>query len=320
VNPTVPPLAYTPLEVEGVIRCCPDDFCVEERAAFEPTRDGEHLFLHIEKRGLNSNDVAVLLARNYGVAPVDVSFAGMKDRHAVTRQWFSVRTNTDASPAPGTGWHVIETTRHRRKLRRGELAGNAFRIRVRKLTGDVRRLPERLDTLRSAGTPNYFGDQRFGRDAANVARAKAWVCRRPRAVVPPFQKGLHLSTARALLFNAVLGSRVEAGNWNRLVDGDVPLDSLPTGPLWGRGRPLVRGTAFEIEAAALAAYREWLDPLEHLGLAHERRSLVLKPAQFDTSIDDATLELRFELPPGQYATALLRELGTLRNAATESAA
>ncbi len=318
----MPPLAYTPLRVEGVIRCCPDDFYVDERAMFEPSGDGEHLLLRVEKRGLNTNDVATQLARAYGAAPVDVSFAGMKDRHATTRQWFSVRTPADKLPdAPSpSAWRVLDSARHHRKLRRGELAGNTFRIRVRSLCGDIDALSERLNTLRSTGTPNYFGEQRFGQDAANVARARAWVCRRPRPVVAPFQKGLHLSTARALLFNAVLACRVEAGNWNQLIDGDVPLDSFPTAPLWGRGRAPASGAAFALESAALADYREWLDPLEHLGLTKERRGLVMQPSQFDWSIDQTHLELRFDLRSGQYATTLLRELGSLRNAAAGSPA
>jgi len=316
----VPPLAYTPLRLEGVIRTCPDDFVVDERAAFEPTHDGEHLLLRIEKRGLNTNDVATELARSYGVSPGDVSFAGMKDRHAVTRQWFSVLTPSDVLPAMSPGWRVIDSTRHRRKLRRGELAFNAFRIRAHGLRGSVDAIQERIEVLRRSGAPNYFGEQRFGSNGANVARAKAWVCRRPRAAVAPFQKGLHLSTGRALLFNAVLARRVEARNWNRLVDGDVALDTLPTGPLWGRGRPPAHGDALDIETAALVEYREWLDPLEHLGLNQERRGLVLQPMQLEASVDGATLELRFELLPGCYATALLRELGTFRNSAAEMAA
>ncbi len=320
MDPTVPPLAYTPLRLEGVIRTCPDDFVVDERAAYEPTHDGEHLLLRIEKRGLNTHDVATELARVYGVSPGDVSFAGMKDRHAVTRQWFSVLTPSDALPATSPAWRVIESTRHRRKLRRGELARNAFRIRVRGLRGSVDELQERIEALRGAGAPNYFGEQRFGINGANVARAKTWVCHRPRAPIAAFQKGLHLSTARALLFNAVLARRVECGNWNCLIDGDVALAALPTGPLWGRGRPQARGAALDVETAVLLEYREWLDPLEHLGLSQERRGLVLRPLQLEATIEGATLELHFELPPGHYATALLRELGTFRNSAAEMAA
>ncbi len=316
----MPPLAYSPLPVEGVIRSCPDDFFVDERAAFEPSHVGEHLLLRIEKRGANTNDVATELARLYAVSPRDVSFAGMKDRHAVTRQWFSVLTPSAVVPQPAANWRVLEHARHQRKLRRGELAGNAFCIRVRGLHGNVHGLSDRIAALRDGGAPNYFGEQRFGRDGGNVERARAWVCRRPRASVPAFQKGLHLSTARALLFNAVLACRVKAGNWNRLIEGDVPLDGAPTGPLWGRGRARARGAALDLETAALAEYREWLDPLEHLGLTQERRGFVLRPLQLEAAVDGCTLELRFELPPGHYATVLLREIGTFRSSVAENAA
>jgi tRNA pseudouridine13 synthase len=316
VDPIAPPRAHTQLLVEGVIRRCPDDFRVDERPAFEPTGEGEHLLLRIEKKGLNTHDVAMELARVFTVAPTDVAFAGMKDRHAVTRQWFSVRTPRDAvALPPQPGWRVLESARHARKLRRGDLLGNTFAIRVRDVKGDRDALAQRLDVLRRSGAPNYFGEQRFGRNGANVERARAWICKRPRPVVPAFQKGLHLSTARALLFNAVLGRRVENNSWDRLIAGDVPIDGTPTGPLWGRGRPAARDAALQIETETLATYREWLDPLEHLGLSQERRVLALRPKCFEWWIEPDQFEVAFELGAGQFATALLRELGTLHNAA-----
>ena len=315
MDPIAPPRAYARLSVEGVIRACLDDFRVDEYAVFEPSGEGEHLLLRIEKRGLNTNDVANDLARAFGVVPLDVSFAGMKDRHAVTRQWFSVRTPADASnvDVASSSWRVLESARHARKLRRGDLAGNAFHIRVRDLRGDVDALTERLQLLSTRGAPNYFGEQRFGRESANVERARRWICNRPRPIVLPFQKGLHLSTARALLFNAVLGQRVIAQNWDRLIDGDVAIDAVPTGPLWGRGRPAASGAALAIETDALIAHRQWLDPLEHLGLAQERRIFVLRPNKFEWALDRTQLEVRFDLSPGQFATTLLAEIGALRN-------
>ncbi len=314
------PYAYRPLPITGELRRCVDDFLVDESAAFEPSGDGEHLLVRIEKRGVNTYDVMRDLARAFTVAPVDVSFAGMKDRHAVARQWFSVRTPRGAAhvESPRSDWRILETARHRRKLRRGELAGNTFRIRVRDLSGDVDTVSERLDALNRRGAPNYFGEQRFGHDGANVERARQWLCRRPRPSVSPFRKGLHLSTARALLFNAVLGARVSAQNWNQLIDGDVAVEACPTGPLWGRGRSGVTGVAQGFESDATAVYRDWLDPLEHLGLSQERRSLVLQPRAIEWSLERSDLELRFDLLPGQYATTLLRELGSFRNAAVRS--
>jgi tRNA pseudouridine13 synthase len=315
VASVVLPRAYAALPIEGMTRCCPEDFVVEERAQ-HPVADGEHLLLWIEKRGLNSHQVATDLARLFVVPDVDVSFAGMKDRHAVTRQWFSVRTprTVDALDGAAGLWRVLGSQRGQRKLRRGDLEGNAFVIRIRGVSGDSATVTERLERLRDFGVPNYFGEQRFGHGGANIERARAWVCNRPRPVVSPFQKGLHLSTARALLFNAVLARRVRDGSWNMLLDGDVADSGVPTGPLWGRGRLATSGSAALCEAEALASYREWQDPLEHLGLMQERRALVAWPRDLRGALRDRTLELSFELPAGQYATAVLREIGSWDNA------
>ncbi|HEY6600116.1 MAG TPA: tRNA pseudouridine(13) synthase TruD [Pseudomonadales bacterium] len=321
MDPTSPPRAFAALSVRGLYRRCLDDFCVDEIPAVEPTGEGEHLLLRIEKRGVNSAAVADDLARVFGVAPIDVSFAGMKDRHAVTRQWFSVRTPRDASCMGSIPecWRVIDSIRHRSKLRRGDLTGNRFRIRIRELCGDHEALRERIAGIASTGVPNYFGEQRFGHDGANVERARSWIGSRPRASIPAFQKGLHLSTARALLFNAVLAHRVERGSWNASIDGDV-VQTGPTGPLWGRGRTQSTGEARSIEDTALAPYREWLDPLEHLGLTQQRREFVLRPVRLDGVVGGQVLDLEFDLGAGEYATALLRELGAFRNAAMRAAA
>ncbi len=317
MDPIAPPHAYTQLLVEGVIRRCTDDFFVDEHPAFEASGEGEHLLLRIEKRGLNTHDVATELTHAFAVEPVDVSYAGMKDRHAVTRQWFSIRTPRNATHigVGSSSWRVLEYTRHIRKLRRGDLSGNAFRIRVRDLMGDTEGLEQRLTQLGERGAPNYFGEQRFGHGGANVERARAWICRRPRPAIAAFQKSLHLSTARALLFNAVLAQRVVDQSWDGLIDGDVAIDESPTGPLWGRGRPAASGAALSIETGALEAYHEWLDPLEHLGLTQERRRFALRPRQLEWSMEAGLLELSFDLAPGQFATVLLRELGTLCNVA-----
>jgi tRNA pseudouridine13 synthase len=310
------PHAHLPLPIEGVVRRCPDDFIVEERASHSVDNDGDHLLLWIEKRGVNSRHVAADLAQLFAVQPIDVSFAGMKDRHAVTRQWFSVRTPRPSIDGDGgAAWRILGSQRARQKLRRGDLAGNTFTIRIRELRADPQCLTQRLELLRDGGVPNYFGEQRFGHDGANIERARAWISHRPRAPVSAFQKGLHLSTARAVLFNAVLAQRVTDGTWHRLLDGDVADGDAPTGPLWGRGRRASTGCAAVLEDHALAAYVDWLDPMEHLGLKQERRSLVARPIDLGWSLNETNLELHFALAPGQYATVVLRELGTWCNAA-----
>jgi tRNA pseudouridine13 synthase len=313
------PRAFVPLPVAGVIRASPEDFVVDERGVHVED-SGEHLLLRIEKRDRTSAQVASALAHAFGVAPLDVSYAGMKDRYAVARQWFSIRGGIAGRAAGGDGWRILECRRRPTKLRRGELSGNAFSIRIRAVTGDVGALTARVAALGTCGVPNYFGEQRFGRCAGNIERARTWLTAgRPRPPVSSLQRGLHLSTARALLFNAVLAARISADNWRTSLPGDVLSDGLPTAPLWGRGRSESRDEAAAVESAALAPYGDWLSPLEHVGLRQQRRVLVAMPRALRYAVEGDTLRLDFELAAGQYATALLRELGAWRNAAEHSA-
>lgn len=282
------------------------DFVVREKLAFEPTGEGEHLLLHIEKTGLGTPDLARLLARAHGVEPAAVGYAGMKDKRAVTSQWFSLA----GVPAPEDslggvdGVRVLGQTRHARKLRRGEIARNEFEIVLRGLgTRDPLPALERLDR---EGAPNYFGAQRFGRD--NLEKAAAWLPRRRRVRVSRFRQGLYLSALRSYLFNQVLAERVRRGSWQSSIDGDVLSDGLPTGPLWGRGRSPASGEAAACEREVLEAHRELLDGLEHAGLVQDRRRLVLRAAGLAWSREGETLSLSFSLPTGGYATSFLSEV------------
>jgi tRNA pseudouridine13 synthase len=289
---------------------------VAELGGVEPEGGGEHLYLRLEKTGLATPEVARWLAECYRVPESAVSYAGMKDKHAVTEQWFSVHTPHDAEALPPrAGVRLCAAARHRRKLRRGQLAANRFQIRLRAVVGDG--WPERLAAVRDGGVPNYFGPQRFGTD--NLARARAWLAERRRRRSGAFRAGLHLSVLRSFLFNEVLAMRVCNHTWNRLVPGDVTMSlaqpgdgtfscPAPTGPLWGRGRSPASAAALEMERAALAPHGEICDGLEHAGLDQQRRSLVLKAADLIWQADGDDLELSFTLPPGGYATTLLGEV------------
>jgi len=305
-----PPRALPLAAVRGCYRRSAEDFVVDEILAFEPCGEGEHLWLHVEKRDQNSEAVAAALAAGYGVPAVAVSFAGRKDRRAVARQWFSVHTFRDdvASPLPD-GCRVLGAARHGRKLRRGELGGNRFRIRLCAITGDVGGLDDRLSVLPGLDVPNYFGPQRFGFEGDNVPRAFAWLLHRPRRAVSHFEKGLHLSVGRALVFNAVLAHRVALGTWNRALPGDVLEDGRATGPLWGRGRSATGDCAAAVERAALADFGDWCHALEHVGLAQARRGLSFRPRGLVAAREGDVVTLEFTLGPGEYATALLREIG-----------
>lgn len=321
-------------EVHGLIRCRPEDFRVFERPAVTPDGKGNHLWLEVEKRGANTDWVAGRLAAAAGVPRRDVGFAGMKDRHGVTTQWFSVglqeADNDDWQNWSIEGVRVLQALRHGRKLRRGVLAGNRFRLVLRELTGDTGSLEERIATLAADGMPNYFGPQRFGHGGLNVERARIWLEDGGR--VRRQQRSLYLSAARSYLFNQVLSARVERGDWNRLLDGELAqLDSRrpvfscdlpdpelerrcaafeihPTGPMPGKADRGPEREAAAVENAVLDTERGLVEALARAGADAARRSLRAVPRGLEARLECDTLELWFELPAGSYATSLLREL------------
>lgn len=289
----------------------PEDFQVTELTDIEFADAGEHLYGYVEKTNLTTREVAQRLAV-LGAVPVDdVGYAGMKDKRAQTRQWFSLPTKRDdvfaelcaSEAAPGL--ELLETRRHSRKLRRGQLVGNRFLIILRKLSSPV--CPERVKIVAEQGVPNYFGAQRFGGD--NLEAACRWLARRRKIRVSQFRKSLYLSVLRSFIFNELLAERVKDASWNQILDGDVVLDDSASGPLWGRGRSAVSGRAAELERKALAPHRQLLEDLEYAGVSQQRRALCLKAGAFDLQpSSDESVQLTFELPAGAYATVLLREL------------
>jgi tRNA pseudouridine13 synthase len=312
----------------------PEDFEVEEILGFEPDGEGQHALLWVEKRGLNSDAVAAVLARVAGVDARQVSYSGRKDRHAVTRQWFSVdlagRAEPDWAEGMPEGVVPLRAERHRRKLRRGSHQGNRFRLRLRDVDGDWAALEQRLERVAVEGVPNYFGPQRFGRDGGNLEQARAWFAGGRRRG----PKDLLLSAARSHLFNRVLAARVVEGNWQRacpgeplILDGSASYftpeavdasiegrlsrgDVHPSGPLWGRGEgPMAPG-----EVDRLADEADLRTGLERAGLRLERRSLRLFPARFEWHREGSDLLLAFELPRGTFATAVVRELADVGEA------
>lgn len=296
----------------GRYRATPEAFVVEELPGFEPSGAGEHLLLQVRKRGANTFWVAQELARHFGCRPADVGYCGEKDRHAVATQWFSLRDPGGALAATcatgGDGWQVLGQARHHRKLRRGEHAGNRFRLRL-DLDGspDAERVAAARSRLAS-GVANYFGPQRFGRDGANLEQAAAWVAG---AKLPPrgAMRGRILSTARSLLFNEVVAARVRHGSLRDPVEGDVITAAGATGPLWGRGRSATTAVAAVLEAAALEPWGDWCTRLEYAGLSQERRALLLRPAAVSLAAQGDALLLDCELPPGAFVTSVLAALG-----------
>ena len=330
------PHAHGQPRVQGRLRAVPEDFEVREELGFALDGGGEHVWLWVRKRDANTDWVARRLAERAGVPAGAVGYAGLKDRRAVTEQWFSVhlpgRPEPDWADGADPDFAVLRAVRHSRKLRRGALTGNAFRIAVREIDGDPAELAARLNSIVATGVPNYFGEQRFGREGGNLERAEA-LLRGEEKVRDRHRRGLYLSAARAALFNAVLARRVVAGTWNQPLPGEVLMlagshsiftatemddtlrrrvaefDLHPTGPLWGAGEPLGGGPVRELEEAVAATLPAFRDGLASAGLKQERRALrlIARDATLEFS-DEGTAILNFRLPAGAYATTVLREL------------
>lgn len=304
----------------GAMRTFTEDFIVDEKLGFEPEGDGEHIYLHLRKCHVNTDWLAQQIAKFTGVKRNDVGFCGLKDRHAQTSQWMSVYL----PKAPEPDWDqflaqlagevtLMAVTRGRRKLRRGMHQSNAFQLVIRSPAHlDEGALQERLRRIAQQGVPNYFGEQRFGRQGHNLVVADAWLTG-GRKIRDRSQKSMIMSAARSHLFNLVLARRVQDGTWRSVLDGDVSVNGYPTAPLWGRGRSAADLGPAEIERHALEPLQSWLSGLEHCGLDQERRSTVLMPEDLQWEFGPGALQLAFSLAPGQYATALLREIGTITN-------
>ncbi len=329
------PRTAPPPLTRAVLRAMPEDFLVEELMPFVPEGAGEHLWLKVQKRGFDTEQVAKQLARRAQIARRNVGYAGMKDRQAITVQWFSLhlpgRGDPDFSGLP-PGVEIREAVRHTRKLKTGALGGNRFVLVLRDCIGDRAAVTRRVEEIRVRGVPNYFGEQRFGRDGDNINHAQAMFAGtespRDRKL-----RGIYLSAARSLLFNAVLARRVADGSWERLLAGEAVMldgrrsffvpesheedfpwrlaagDIHPSGPLWGRGDPPSRGAVRDLELAVAGEYPELVHGLAQAGLEQERRALRVIPRDLAVDwLDAATLRIGFSLPPGSYATVLVREL------------
>ena len=289
--------------INGSIKTLPDEFVVNEVLPFELAGTGEHLYIEIEKTGANTGWVAYQLACFLEVRDLDVSYAGRKDRHGVTTQWFScylpTGTKVDWNLFSVEGVAVKSMTWHRSKLRRGQLQYNFFRIKVShgKLTKfQGSDLVKRLGRLAEHGFPNYFGPQRFGRGGHNLILADQLLRKGERV---PGNRGMLISAARSWLFNGFLARHLDQGEAQQGAQGPQG----PQGPLIGKSRDSQPGEEYfdEMEQA-------WATGLRKLGAKVGTRDLIVRPDEMSWSASEGGLVLKFRLPPGSYATSVLREL------------
>ncbi|WP_448548298.1 tRNA pseudouridine(13) synthase TruD [Thalassotalea fusca] len=326
---------YGQPEITGQLRTQESDFKVFEQLPFELTGEGEHLYIYIRKTGTNTVYVARELAKYFEVKESLVAYAGLKDRFAVTEQWFAVhlpgKQSYDLQNLEIDGVEVLHWQRHNKKLRTGALSGNRFVITLRNVS-DVKQLQQRWQLAITHGVPNYFGEQRFGIEGNNIAMAKTMFA--GKRVRDKKKRSMYLSAARSLIFNQCVSARVEQNTFEAPQLGDVMMlagtqsifvpesidaeieqrfgehDIDITCPMWGRGQLKTTEDVLALEQAIAHENTELCDGLERAGLKQERRRARLLVANATLAVleDNTSVELAFDLPAGCFATTLLREL------------
>ncbi|MFT5815331.1 MAG: 2-C-methyl-D-erythritol 2,4-cyclodiphosphate synthase, partial [Psychroserpens sp.] len=317
----------------GLLRRHRSDFKVFEQIPFEPCGEGEHLFIHIRKIGANTAFVAKQLAQYFSVKESLVSYAGLKDRFAVTEQWFGVhvpgKQSYDLSDLNIEGVEVLTSKRHNKKLRIGGLDGNRFEITLRDVT-DIDELVKRWHVVSNFGVPNYFGEQRFGIHGGNIEKALGLFS--GQKVKDKKKRGMYLSAARSLIFNQMISERIEQQIFDSLVNGDVLMlagtqsvfhvdvmdESLTsrlvdhdldiTAPMWGAGELMTTGDVRAFEQHIADGQQAFCEGLPRFGLKQERRRIRLSITDTDIKVDNDVVTLSFFLPSGAYATTIMREL------------
>ncbi|RLB53496.1 MAG: tRNA pseudouridine(13) synthase TruD [Deltaproteobacteria bacterium] len=331
-----PPFATPTLSgVGGSLKASLEDFRVDEVPAYSPSGTGTHLFVHFEKRDLDTKRAVEAIARGLECDPRSVGWAGLKDRRGITTQWASIEGGDPdkALELRLDGIRMLDAKLHEQKLRTGHLKGNRFQIRLRGVHGDADGAREILSALAETGCPNYFGPQRFGWNGNNLTRARRWIVDGGRAPRKRFEKKLLVSTFQAALFNEVTGRRLEDGLLAEAVAGDLmkkedsgglfiaedletegprvkAWEISPTGPMFGakmrwpeaeaqiREARVLEGSG--LERADLASFRKAGEGT--------RRALRFRPTDLEVAAEGENLLLAFTLRKGSYATVITREI------------
>lgn len=338
--------------ISATFKDTPSDFIVTENLSLDFDGQGEHLWLYAEKIGMNTTFVARLLSDWAGIGVRDVGYSGLKDRHAQTFQWFSLRLPNKTAPQQAFDDFVADKLSsnekitllkqhwHGRKLGRGTHQSNHFTITLKNVIGDKTAIDQHLAHIAQAGVPNYFGEQRFGHDGNNLAKAQAFFEKLLASPKPykPLKKDLErhsllISTARSHLFNEILALRVENGTWNQAVAGEVfNLDGTgsiftadidesiqarlanhdihPTIALYGIGDNKASLTALDLENSIFQdeKYTTLIKGLEKVNAKMLRRSTRLIVRDLSWHWQDNALTINFTLPKGTFATVVLHAL------------
>ncbi|MDO4895839.1 MAG: tRNA pseudouridine(13) synthase TruD [Moraxella sp.] len=338
---------YAPTIKQATFKACADDFVVHEIMNIDFDHQGEHLWLFIQKTNLNTEFVARLLAKWTNITPNDVGFSGLKDRQAVTYQWFSLRLpKKQLPPSSFEGFaqaflnddeslNVIQQHWHGKKLHRGTHKANHFNITLKSVVGDKTSINEQLKLLQTQGVPNYFGEQRFGKNGNNLSQSTRFFEKLLGTDKPyrPHKKdrhkhALYISTAKSTIFNALLAKRVQMRCWDKPINGDVfnlngtrsvfcadiddtirqrmtTGDIHPAGILYGTGKRLASSWALALENDVLAEFKLLVDGLSKIDAKLDHRPYRLMIDELIWQWQDDTLTLSFTLPTGSFATAVL---------------
>ena len=337
---------YPSLHVSAKLKVRREDFVVEEYIPVDFSGEGEHCWLYVKKQGCNTDWLAQRLAVYCGVKKMAVSYAGLKDRHAVTSQWFSVQLPGKPTPdwlvfeseltteGSDETVQVLQSFRHNRKLQRGALKSNTFKITLRQLSDNsdekIGQLHQRCQLIAKEGVPNYFGAQRFGRNYNNLDQAMK-LFSKPGFRLVKHKRSIYLSTARSWMFNCILSERINRQIWNKRIPGDVfMLDGKsacfkddaeenlierlsngeihPTAILWGDGDVMVTSETLALELQTIDQFPVYRDGLIAARLQAQRRSCRIVPGQLSSCIENDNFVLSFSLPAGSYATMVLAEV------------
>ena len=322
----------------GTIRNKPEDFQVTELNDIDLSGEGEHLWLYIQKTSNNSIWVSKQLANVCQVPQKQVAFAGQKDRHAVTKQWFSIQLPKISDPdkiqsALGEGIQIIKSGKHSRKIKTGQLDANAFEIVIRDITGDKQQIENNIQNIIKNGVPNYFGSQRFGHDMGNITKCQDWFVGKYK-VKSRNLKSLLISTARSHIFNLIVAKRIEQNTWDKCINGDIlqlnkshswfpssdassdeiekrlnEFDIHLSAAMWGEDAVQSHDDCAQLENSIAKEFPIYQQGFEKFRLKQDRRAMRICPLDFEYSWQNAnTLQLNFKLLPGAYATGIMREV------------
>ncbi len=326
--------AYGLPVASGQLKQSPEDFIVTEQLSFEPSDEGEHLFVSIKKTGLNTLDVVEQLAKHFHIHPRHIAYAGLKDKNAVTTQWFCfpfpIKSIPDYKDLESEFITVVDAVRNTKKLKRGAIKRNNFKIILRNLEGNISSVEKRIKLIKEQGAPNYFGAQRFGHNENNLVNASKLFSGKIKC--SRNKKSIYLSAARSFLFNEIVSQRVKDKTWNKLLDGDVASlnasrsffiiekvdadlqlrlqhgDIHPSAALWGKGELETQFKVKKLEETIVNYNLEFANGLVKQGLQQDRRATRVLVPDLEYQLDDDNLKLEFSLPSGTYATCVLREI------------